>query len=280
MKIRGLTLLLLVASCASAVAQLADAKLSTYRAGKYDEKGVLHVSDPGTDFEFKGTEDNIFFKLTLTKPAAKRVPYRVLILDKEDKYAHSYKMGIDPGEREQTYKLLLPAGEYKVQLVDQDNDEKVFSTLKINVVDKVGDRAVGNQKAGQAKFWICETVNDDWEPVGAKWNEKEKVFEWPAGKNFDVLIKNNGKPFGASFLGIIVHKQGADGKDIEFVDEWMSDPLGEKSTMWATVGGLPSASWIKPGRYTIYMIAWGNRQVNDHPGNFKEYFSKVTLVVK
>lgn len=133
----------------------------------------------------------------------------------------------------------------------------------------------------QAKFWICETVNDDWQPVGAaKYNEKEKVYEWPAGKNFDVLIKNNGKPFGASFLGIIVHTQGADGKDNGFINEWMSDPLDDKSTMWCTVGGLPDKSWIKPGRYTIYMIRWGDRQPTEHIGNFKEYFSKITLVVK
>lgn len=263
-------------------AQLADAKLTTYRSGKEDAKGVLVVSDPGSEFEFKGSEDNIFFKLTLAAPAKDRVTYKVLIVDKDDKFAHEYRQSMPAGDKERTYQLLLPAGTYTAKLVDPNDDEKVFSTIPITVIDKFGDRATGNQKAGQAKMWICDNTDDDWNPIGpAKYNEKEKVYEWTAGKNFDVMIKNNGKPFGTLFLGIIVHTQGEDGKDTGFIDEWMSDQLDEKkATMWATVGHLPDGKWIKPGRYTIYVIDWYKRQTNEHPGNFKEYFSKVTLVVK
>jgi len=276
-----LTLILAAVASASAFAQLAEAKLETFKVGKYTAKGDLVVSEPTKEFEFKGTEDNIYFRLTLSANAKQRIDYKVLILDSEGRYAHDYKQVITPGAKEQTHKLLLPAGTYTVNLVKIDDDEKVFSSFKITVVDNVGNRATGNQKAAQAKLWVCETVDDNWMPVGAKYNEKEKVFEWTAGKNFDVLIKNNSKPFGTTFLGIIVHTQGADGKDTGFVDEWQSDQLNDKeSTMWCTVGGLPNASWIKPGRYTIYIIDWYKRQVNEHPGNFKEYFSKITLVVK
>jgi hypothetical protein len=147
--------------------------------------------------------------------------------------------------------------------------------------------AAGSQGTAQteekktAKFSICESVDDDWKAVGEKWNEKEKVFEWTAGKNFNIMIKNNGKTFGVSFLGIIIHTQGADGKDNGFVDEFQSDPIDDqKSTMWATTEGMPKSEWIKPGRYTIYIIRWDKREPLEHNGNFKEYFSKATLVVK
>lgn len=274
-------LCLLSGLVAASVAQLSTAKLETFRVGKHDDKGNLTVSDPGSEFEFKGTEDNIFFKVSLAAAASANVRFKVYIVDAKDDYAHQYSNVIEKGERANTHQLLLPAGSYTAKLVDPEDNEKVFTSVKINVVDKVGDRASGNQKAGQAKLWICQTVDDDWKPVGARYNEKEKVFEWDAEKNFDVLVKNNSKPFGTAFLGIIVHKQGADGKDTDFVDEWQSEQLDEnKATMWCTVGGLPSSSWIKPGRYTVYIIDWYKRQTNEHPGNFKEYFAKVTLVVK
>lgn len=134
----------------------------------------------------------------------------------------------------------------------------------------------------KAKLWICENTDDDWNPIKpAKYIEKEKVYEWPAGKKFDVLIKNNGKPFGVTFLGIIIHEQGADGKDTGFFDEWMTDTLDDKkTTMWATVGGLGKSDTLKPGRYSIYIIDWTKRQVNFHPGDFKDYFAKITVVIK
>lgn len=135
-----------------------------------------------------------------------------------------------------------------------------------------------------AKLIICESVDDDWKPVGAAkvvGEAKNLEFEWPADKKYNILIDNRPNIFAANFLGIILHKQGADGKDTDFIDEFMTDQLDEKvAKMWCTVDGLPNHSRLAAGRYTIYVIRWDKRQVNYHPGNFTDYYARITLHVK
>jgi hypothetical protein len=78
------------------------------------------------------------------------------------------------------------------------------------------------------------------------------------------------------FISIVFYKQGADGKDLEFINEYQQN-IGEKDRKYATVGDelkLPA------GAYSVYIIAWGKREVMEHRGNLKEYFAKTVLSVK
>lgn len=79
---------------------------------------------------------------------------------------------------------------------------------------------------GSGKVSICKTVDDDWNCVGGS-------DVWQANKGFDVLFKNP-TPVGVDFIGIVFFKQGPDGKDVEFVNEYQQQ-IGEKNRMYATV---------------------------------------------
>ena len=78
------------------------------------------------------------------------------------------------------------------------------------------------------------------------------------------------------FIGLIFYRRGADGKDVEFTNEYQQN-IGEKNRKYATVGDdlkLPA------GTYSVYIIAWGKRETMEHKGNLTDYFAKTVLTVK
>jgi len=160
-------------------------------------------------------------------------------------------------------------GKYFVRMANYFDKSQVWATAEFNVgEDKVGARAAGNTAAGQGKVSICKEVDDDWKCVG-------ESAEWKARAPFNVFFKNP-TPVGVDFIGIVFYKQGADGKDAEFVNEYQQN-IGETNRMYATVGDQIS---LPAGVYSVYIIAWGKREVLMHNGNLTEYFAKTTLTVK
>lgn len=121
---------------------------------------------------------------------------------------------------------------------------------------------------GSGKVSICKTVDDDWNCVGGS-------DVWQANKGFDVLFKNP-TPVGVDFIGIVFFKQGPDGKDVEFVNEYQQQ-IGEKNRMYATVNNEIS---LPAGTFSVYIISWGKRDLLVKNGNYKEYFAKSTVTVK
>jgi hypothetical protein len=122
--------------------------------------------------------------------------------------------------------------------------------------------------APKGKVSVCKEIDDNWKCVG-------ELTEWPANTNFNMLFENQ-IPVGVDFIGIVFHKQGADGKDVDFINEYQQqmDPTYRK---YATVGDnfrLPA------GTYSVYIISWGKRETLVHNGNFKDYFAKTTLKMK
>ncbi|HEY0545133.1 MAG TPA: hypothetical protein VGC91_07020 [Pyrinomonadaceae bacterium] len=115
---------------------------------------------------------------------------------------------------------------------------------------------------------ICKEIDDDWKCVG-------QSNQWAANSPFNVLFENPA-PVGVDFIGIIFYRQGADGKDTEFINEYQQN-IGEKNRKYATVGDelkLPA------GVYSVYIISWGKRETMEHRGNLTEYFAKTVLTVK
>ncbi|MBD0370932.1 MAG: hypothetical protein ICV60_08865 [Pyrinomonadaceae bacterium] len=130
------------------------------------------------------------------------------------------------------------------------------------------DKTAGNAAAASGKVSICKEIDDDWKCVG-------QSSEWTANTPFNVLFENKG-PVGVDFIGIVFYKQGADGKDVEFVNEYQQN-IGEKNSKYATVGDelkLPA------GTYSVYIITWGKRELMMKRGNLTEYLAKTVLTVK
>jgi hypothetical protein len=160
-------------------------------------------------------------------------------------------------------------GKYFVRMANYYDKSQVWATAAFEVgEDKVGPRAVGNTAAGQGRVSICKEVDDDWKCVG-------QSSQWAANAPFNVLFENPA-PVGVDFIGIVFHRQGADGKDVDFVNEYQQN-IGETNRKYATVGDMLK---LPAGTYSVYIIAWGKRELLEHRGNLTEYFAKTTLTVK
>ncbi|MBC7910312.1 MAG: hypothetical protein H7Y30_07420 [Pyrinomonadaceae bacterium] len=129
-------------------------------------------------------------------------------------------------------------------------------------------REAGKSAAVQGKVSICKEIDDDWKCVG-------QSNEWAANSPFNVLFENSA-PVGVDFIGIVFYKQGADGKDVEFVNEYQQN-IGETNRKYATVGDQLK---LPAGTYSVYIIAWGKRELMMKHGNLTEYFAKTVLTVK
>ena len=123
-------------------------------------------------------------------------------------------------------------------------------------------------KSPSGTVGICKEIDDDWKCVG-------QSDTWPANTPFNILFVNS-VAVGVDFIGIIIHKQGPDGKDVDFVTEYQQN-IGETNRKYATIGDdikLPA------GKYSVYIITWGKRETMTHNGNFTDYLAKTTLTVK
>jgi hypothetical protein len=160
-------------------------------------------------------------------------------------------------------------GKYFVRMANYFDKSQVWATADFTVgADTVGARAAGNTASGQGKVSICKEIDDNWKCVG-------QSNQWAANIPFNVLFENP-SVVGVDFIGIVFHKQGADGKDVAFVNEFQQN-IGMDSRRYATVGNelkLPA------GTYSVYIIAWGKRETLEHRGNLTDYFAKTVLTVK
>ena len=144
----------------------------------------------------------------------------------------------------------------------------VYCSMLFISTAQAQNKTAGDPPAGQGKVSICKEIDDDWKCVG-------QSNEWAANSPFNVLFENKG-PVGVDFIGIVFYKQGADGKDVEFINEYQQN-IGEKNSKYATVGDelkLPA------GTYSVYIITWGKRELMMKNGNLTEYLAKTVLTVK
>lgn len=144
----------------------------------------------------------------------------------------------------------------------------LLSCCSVLFVSGVQAQGTANGNTPSGKVSICKEIDDDWKCVG-------QSEEWTANTPFNVLFVNKG-PVGVEFIGIVFYKQGADGKDVEFINEYQQN-IGEKNSKYATVGDelkLPA------GTYSVYIITWGKRELMMKRGNLTEYLAKTVLTVK
>jgi len=261
-----------------ATAAHAQYKLETCEDLKITEKryggSVVETAacvNPTKTFSPKGTLRNVHIVYSFPPvPTGAGVTFMVTKDNADGQYVQNIDYSVSPNHTTAYAQLTINTpGKYFVRLVNYYNKAQVWATTDFTVgQDTVGPRAVGNTAAGGGKVSICKEIDDNWKCVG-------ESNQWAANAPFNVLFVNP-TPFGTDFLGIIFHKQGADGKDVAFVSEYQQ-LVGEKDRKYATVGDqlrLPA------GVYSVYIIAWGKRESLEHRGNLTEYFAKMTLTVK
>lgn len=272
---------LYLAFCISvAFASIAHAqyKLETCEDLKITEKrnGINVVEtaaciNPTQTFSPKGTLRNVNILYSFPPvPTGAGVTFLVTKDNADGEHVQYIDYSVSPTHTTAYARLTINTpGKYFVRLVNYYNKAQVWATADFTVgADTVGPRAVGNTASGGGKVSICKEIDDDWKCVG-------ESNQWAANAPFNILFINP-TPFGTDFLGIIFHKQGPDGKDVAFVNEYQQ-LVGEKDRKYATVGDqlrLPA------GVYSVYIIAWGKRETMEHRGNLTEYFAKMTLTVK
>jgi hypothetical protein len=227
--------------------------------------------NPTKTFSPRGTLRNVNILSTFPAvPTGARITFLVTETDADGEQVQYVDYSASPHHTTAYARLTInKPGKYFVRMANYYDKSQVWATADFTVgEDKVGPRAAGNTAAGQGKVSICKEVDDDWKCVG-------ESSEWKAREPFNVFFKNP-TPSGVDFIGIVFYKQGADGRDAEFVNEYQQN-IGETNRMYATTGDQIS---LPAGVYTVYIIAWGKREVLMHNGNLTEYFAKTTLTVK
>ena len=219
----------------------------------------------------KGTLRNVHILYSFPKvPTGAGVTFLVTKDNADGEHVQYIDYSVSPKHTTAYAQLTINTpGKYFVRLVNFYNKAQVWATTDFTVgADTVGPRAAGNTASGGGKVSICKEIDDNWKCVG-------ESNQWAANVPFNVLFENP-TPVAVDFIGIVFHKQGPDGKDVAFVNEYQQN-IGETNRKYATVGDqlrLPA------GVYSVYIIAWGRRETMEHRGNLTEYFAKMTLTVK
>lgn len=222
-------------------------------------------------FEPKGTLRNVYVLATFPAVATgARITFMVTKDDANGEYVQNMDYWASPHHTTAYIPFTINTpGKYFVRMVNYFDKSQVWGTTDFTVgEDTVGPRAAGNTPAGQGRVSICKEIDDNWNCVGAS-------NQWPANTPFNVLFENP-TPVGVDFIGIVFYKQDASGKDVEFKEEYQQN-IGEANRKYATLGEhlrLPA------GTYSVYIIAWGKREVHEKRGNLKEYFAKTILTVR
>ena len=273
--------LLAIAACVSLLLSAnarAQYKLETCEDLKISETQYgINVVETATcvnstkSFSPKGTLRNVNILYSFPKvPTGAGITFMITKDNADGEYVQNVDYSVSPQHTTAYARLTINTpGKYFVRLVNYYNKSQVWATTDFTVgVDTVGPRAAGNTASGGGKVSICKTVDDNWNCVG-------ESNEWKANAGFDVLFKNP-TPVGVEFIGIIFYRQGRDGKDVEFINEYQQN-IGETNRYYATTNNMIS---LPAGKFSVYIIAWGKRETMMHNGNLTEYFAKMTLTVK
>ena len=247
-----------------------DLKITEAHFGINTVETAVCVNQTKT-FSPKGTLRNVNVVYSFPKvPTGAGLTFMISKNDANGEYVENKDYAVSPNHTSAYARFTINTpGKYFVRLVNYYNKSQVWATTDFTVgADTVGPRAAGNTASGGGKVSICKTVDDNWNCVG-------ESNQWQANSGFDVLFKNP-TPVGVEFIGIIFYKQDPGGKDVEFVNEYQQN-IGEKNRLYATTGNSIS---LTAGTYSVYIIAWGKREVMEHRGNLTEYFAKMTLTVK
>jgi hypothetical protein len=271
-------------------AQFENAKIEFFPGGNEHPKSFSEIipvgkplADPVVRKEAKGEtqkDTNVFFRISWPTPLAEDQRASLVIMDDQGRrvttQGHPF---IDKGATSVSGRFILKRGGYSLRLASSDDEDQVYVQRAFKVVDEAGKTSEAFV-SNSAKIWICEDTDDNLAPLRFTGDPDKRVFNWSAGKDFNILVVNP-KPFNVNQLLTVIHRQNADGTDGRFVSELQTTTLEDTTSTWASSGGVTEGGrGLEPGRYTVYVIDVYKRDVSEHNGNFTDYFAKATLIVR
>jgi hypothetical protein len=224
-------------------------KLTTYNA-KYitNAYGTITNSEIGTPAttisqpELK-TGATVYWRITVANFKAIKAKYRLDL----------HVMQVKDGKEELSYKhdLFIPTqngwadmfsefgeGTYNIYIRDQDNPEDVYSKATFTVLPKPKIDYKHN-----STLQVCQTVDDNWNAVGATKTIK-------AGECVNFLFKAKDK-VAYSVMAWNVTKVNAEGNE-DYVTVLDQGTQGKPFRYLATEGGV--CVFTTPGKYRIYLF--------------------------
>jgi hypothetical protein len=128
-------------------------------------------------------------------------------------------------------------------------------------------------KINAQEFYVCEYVNDNWEPVGASAN-----INGSNGVNF--LVKLPEKVYDQLYMWVI-YKTDESGKDTEFVNELVMriEEGYEIAHNGARFFCTMEKVFLQPGSYRIYFIYENDKEPNFKYGSLTKYLAKGEVTI-
>ncbi len=123
------------------------------------------------------------------------------------------------------------------------------------------------------EFYMCETVDDNWNPVGAS-----SSMSGASGVNF--LVKLPEKVYDQLYMWVI-YKTDASGKDTEFAGEYVMrieegyEIVHNGARFFCTTEKI----YLQPGNYRVYFIYENDKEPNFKYGSLTKYLAKGEVTI-
>ena len=123
-------------------------------------------------------------------------------------------------------------------------------------------------KSFSQEFYMCDYVDDNWNPVGASTSMKGS-----SGVNF--LVKLPEKVYDQLYMWVI-YKTDDSGKDVEFAGEYVMrieegyEIVHNGARFFCTTEKI----YLNPGNYRVYFIYENDKEPNFKYGNLTKYLAK------
>ncbi|HRE09762.1 MAG TPA: hypothetical protein PK605_01180 [Ignavibacteria bacterium] len=128
-------------------------------------------------------------------------------------------------------------------------------------------------KVNSQEFYMCEYVDDNWNPVGAS-----ASMNGSGGVNF--LVKLPEKVYDQLYLWSI-YKTDDSGKDTEFAGEYVMrieegyEIVHNGARFFCTTEKI----YLQPGSYRIYFMYENDKETNFKYGNLTKYLAKGEVII-
>ena len=129
-------------------------------------------------------------------------------------------------------------------------------------------------KSNSQEFYMCEYVDDNWNPVGAS-----SSMNGNSGVNF--LVKLPEKVYDQLYMWVIYKTDDA-GKDTEFAGEYVMrieegyEIVHNGARFFCTTEKI----YLNPGNYRVYFIYENDKEPNFKYGNLSKYLAKGEISIK
>ena len=129
-------------------------------------------------------------------------------------------------------------------------------------------------KTNSQEFYMCEYVDDNWNPVGASGS-----MSGSNGVNF--LVKLPEKVYDQLYMWVI-YRTDDTGKDTEFAGEYVMrieegyEIVHNGARFFCTTEKI----YLNPGNYRVYFIYENDKEPNFKYGNLSKYLAKGEISIK